>query len=353
MTPLLPMGLALGTILSILALPGAWHGIGTAYRLPISVGSLGVFALGVFTLGVGVVACRFRAGGSAAEGWPAGLRLAREEGWFSERPLWFMAVLVLLPAFFWAFAAWKTTIGPFTWDPAVAQWDVALHGTAPHRLWPHSPAAIRTMIPVYFTWNYLLAAVILWQSWGGTRETRTRFWTAFLLMWIVLGIGLAHLVPSAGPVFYARVTGTPGRYADLLANLAAADARYGLPFRDVHAYLWDAIQRGKVVVGGGISAFPSLHIAFPTLVSCAAWRVSRWLALALFLYAITLLVCAVGLGWHYAVDGYASLMLVPALWWMSGRLTPSTAEARAASVAGLRGDPQPQPGAPRATPSLR
>jgi hypothetical protein len=319
--------------LSLFALPGAWHGIGAAYRLPISVGSGGVFALGLFTLGVGVVACRLRVGGSAAEGWPAALRLARSEGWFGERPLWFAAILVLLPAFFWAFAAWKTTIGPYTWDARLSYVDLAIHRTAPHRLLPHTPAAIRTMISVYFTWNYLLAGVILWQSWGGTRATRTRFWTAFLLMWILLGIGLAHLTPSAGPVFYARVTGTPGLYADLLANLAAADARYGLPFNEVHAYLWNAVQRREVVVGGGISAFPSLHIAFPALAAAAAWSVSRWLSLALGLYTLVLLVCAVSLGWHYAVDGYASLLLVPALWWASGRIfAPPTTTTLNASV---------------------
>jgi hypothetical protein len=315
---LLPLCLALGTILSGLALPHVWRGAGAAFKLPLSLG-----ALGAFMLVGGVTACRFRAGGPAGEGWPAGVRLARDEGWFSERPLWFLAVLVLLPAFFWVFAAWKTTIGPYTWDGTLAHWDLVLHGTAPHRLVPHSPEAIRVMIPAYRTWYYLLAAVILWQSWGSTRATRTRFWTAFLLMWILLGIGLAHMVPSAGPVFYDRVTGTPGPYADLLANLAAADARYGLPFTDVHAYLWNAVQRHQTVVGGGISAFPSLHIAFPTLVACAAWKTSHWLALASFVYALGLLVCAVGLGWHYAVDGYASFVLVPTLWWASGRLMPN------------------------------
>jgi hypothetical protein len=173
----------------------------------------------------------------------------------------------------------------------------------------------------YWTWNYMLMSVVLWQAWCGSPRDRLRFWLAFVLTWIGLGTVLAHLVPSAGPGFFLEVTGTPGPYGDLREHLALADAQVGLHLSEIRAYLWHAVRQQEVVFGGGISAFPSLHIAMPTLAACAAYRVSRWLSGGFLLYALITLVCAVGLGWHYAVDGYASFLLVPMIWFVTGRLT--------------------------------
>jgi hypothetical protein len=85
--------------------------------------------------------------------------------------------------------------------------------------------------------------------------------------------------------------------------------------------LWAAVANGIVVVGGGVSAFPSLHVALPLLGACAAWPRMRWLAWGLLGYAIVLWIGTVHLGWHYAVDGEASALLIYPIWWLSGWLT--------------------------------
>jgi hypothetical protein len=36
---------------------------------------------------------------------------------------------------------------------------------------------------------------------------------------------------------------------------------------------------------------------------------------------------SVALGWHYAVDGYASIVGMAALWWVAERITASKASA--------------------------
>ena len=47
----------------------------------------------------------------------------------------------------------------------------------------------------------------------------------------------------------------------------------------------------------------------------------RWLAWGLLGYAIVLWIGTVHLGWHYAVDGEASALLIYPIWWLSGWLT--------------------------------
>jgi hypothetical protein len=320
----LPLAIVAAYVLGAFGLPGAWRALPAVAKYPVALG-----AVGLVPLVVGVFRHRARAGGSFASGWRAGIRLAREDGWYSERLAWFLAVVALTPLFFWAFASWKTFLGPFRWDVRLASWDAALHGTYPHRWLPHSPKAIQAMSLWYWGWIGLLYSVMLWQSWTGTRETRARFWLAFVLTWIGLGTVVAHLVASAGPVFFSEVTGSPGPYGGLMADIARADRRFGLDLLTAHHSLWEATVRHQVLVGGGISAFPSLHIAIPVLAACAAWSVSRWLTAGFLIYALLTLICAVGLGWHYAVDGYASLLLVPLIWWVSGRLTDHHGGTRA------------------------
>jgi len=315
---LLPPAIAALYLLSAILLPvdnGAWWPM---VRFQLGLGPVGILppVLCVFML-------RRAAGGPAVSGWAAGVRRARLEGWFGDRLAGFFLVFLTLPAFFWAFAAWKTRIPPFTADAAVARVDAILHGGPPNRWIPSSPNAIRLMAVWYETWYVVLICLVLWQGWCGTRRQRTRFCCAFVLTWIGLGTLLAHAVPSAGPVFYDRATGDPRPYADLRAALRVAGERYHLSLGAFHDYLWSAVARREVVFGGGVSAFPSLHIAIPALAACAAWRVSPWLSVAFMLYDATLLVCSVGLGWHYAVDGYVAIALVPALWWAAGRLIRS------------------------------
>jgi hypothetical protein len=311
----LPLAIALVYSLIAVMLPHAWNGIGAlfAYRLPLVLGLLGVVP---FT--IGVLRCRVRIGGPAATGWPAALRLAHAEGWLGERLVWFAALLIVIPVFFWGFAAWKTQVGPFRWDVELAQLDRVIHGTDPYRLLPQSLYLTRLMDGVYWMWNYLFLAVMLWQGWAGSRRDRIHFWLAFVLTWVLLGTVLAHAVSSAGPCYYDRVTGSFGPFANLQAHLEAVDRLYDLRLFVLRDYLWSGVERAEVAFAGGISAFPSLHIAMPTLACCAAWRVSRWLAGAFAIFAVVTLICAVGLGWHYAVDGYASMLLVPMIWRVAG-----------------------------------
>ena len=61
-------------------------------------------------------------------------------------------------------------------------------------------------------------------------------------------------------------------------------------------YLWTAYAAGNVTIGGGISAFPSLHVAV------AVWMalvVRHWLG---WVFVALISIGAVMLGWHYFLE---------------------------------------------------
>jgi membrane-associated phospholipid phosphatase len=68
-------------------------------------------------------------------------------------------------------------------------------------------------------------------------------------------------------------------------------------------FLWANYQAKGALIGGGISAFPSMHVA-----------IAAWLAIVLndrgwpklgMAYFFGVFACSVILGWHYAIDGIA------------------------------------------------
>jgi PAP2 superfamily len=147
------------------------------------------------------------------------------------------------------------------------------------------------------------------------------------LTWILLGTVLAQLVPSAGPAYYQRVTGSWGPFAPLMTYLRAAGEIHQLDVLSVQTALWRAVERGEVVFGGGISAFPSLHVAMPVLGACAAWSTHRRLAWTFVAFGALIFLGSIHLGWHYALDGEAAVAGVAAIWWTTGQVGPVRPES--------------------------
>ena len=149
------------------------------------------------------------------------------------------------------------------------------------------------------------------------RQLRTRYVLAYLMSWIVLGGVMAGMGLSGGPAFFHHLTGDSERFAALLDMLAAG---HGTRFSasGYQAYLWELHVSGRAGFGGGISAFPSMHVAMAGLCAMTAWRLNRGLGIAAWLFAALVLIGSVGLGWHYAIDGYAALIGVAILWRLAG-----------------------------------
>jgi hypothetical protein len=222
--------------------------------------------------------------------------------------------------------AWKSTIGrfePYTWDPILSELDHLLHFGGYPWEWFASilpPASVVALDVLYVTWYPLLVVGLVWQLWNADRRARSQFFVAFALIWVLLGTVLAHLLASAGPVFYGGLVEGSNPYLSLTEYLWRIHGERPLTAVVLQHIIWTNYIAQAHQLWMGMSAMPSLHLAMPALFACAAWGVSRTLGVAVWIYTLLTLIASVQLGWHYAVDGYASILLVALIWRLSRRV---------------------------------
>ena len=90
---------------------------------------------------------------------------------------------------------------------------------------------------------------------------------------------------------------------------------WAVPTQDT---LWQSHIAGFGEVEG-VSAMPSMHVGTTILfICCAVATRRRWLIWFSSLFAFTILLGSVLLGWHYAVDGYIGAVIALICWKLSG-----------------------------------
>lgn len=248
-------------------------------------------------------------------------------GWWGDRGPGVALSVAALPALMTTFLLGKLLIPdiqPFSWDERLAELDRELHGGDPWRLlYPFlgEPEITRGLSLLYSLWFIpMLAAWFVWAICD--HPQRMRFLMSYATSWILLGTVAATLLSSAGPIFYADVTGKPGPFGDQVAYLRAVDAEAPLASMRIRDRLWASYTTGVMHGGSGISAMPSLHVAIMTLCAISSWYVSRRLGIVMTIYAAIIFLGSIHLGWHYAVDGYVAIIGAAAIWMAFGRFAP-------------------------------
>lgn len=254
-------------------------------------------------------------------GWRVALREAVDPGRHAGGLLAGLTTILFLNAFYHYKAVMQSVV-PFWADVPLAELDRVLHLGRDPWVWLHpvfgTPAAVAALDALYYLWFALLFYGPFAYGWMRPSAERTRFFVAYFLLWTILGVVAATALSSGGPVYFATITGQPDPFAPLLAHLQQVNVTHPLRALEVQAMLWDGyVGRGEPE---GISAMPSLHVAVPVLFACMFWSRRRALSLALAGYTVLIAIGSVYLAWHYALDGYASVLGALAVWWLSGRI---------------------------------
>ncbi len=207
---------------------------------------------------------------------------------------------------------------PFFADRPLAALDAQLHFGQPWR-WTHAVApegASRLLYLLYGpVWLLQWLGLMLVAAFLRDDALRRRYLISLVAVLGLLGTVGRVLGASAGPIFFDRMFGG-ATFADLGPELAASPG--GAAMLGVSDYLFEAYESGAARFGSGISAMPSIHVAMAALNAQFLGALDRRLGLVGWAFAGAILFGSVYFGWHYALDGYVSLLAVALVWRWAG-----------------------------------
>ena len=221
-------------------------------------------------------------------------------------------------------------ISPFSWDTAFANLDKAIHGADPWQYLSALDVFYEPMALVYSQLWHPIHTVITLIICVCAFKVRGQYLLTYVSSWIIAGNIMPLFFMAGGPIFYERLTGNQ-RFVEL-SDALNAKARVNASGLNLYDQLWQAYLVPSDFIGGGISAFPSLHVAISTLLFLTARSFGRIPTLTALAFLIFTLIGSVNLGWHYAVDGYASLLIVWGLWVFWGRVTTTAPKEKPLAV---------------------
>jgi membrane-associated phospholipid phosphatase len=142
------------------------------------------------------------------------------------------------------------------------------------------------------------------------RQQKEYYWSFFLSL-IVIGTIFATLFSSVGPIYYDEFY-HDDKFVPMVRQLQKID----LDGDVLHYanYLLRHFKNGTAALGSGISAMPSVHVAVAVLNAYFYSSVNRKLGAFMWAFAALIMFGSVYTGWHYAVDGYVSIIVVSLVW---------------------------------------
>lgn len=256
---------------------------------------------------------------------------------FLSRLFLLLLPLVAFPAFLVGFTATKSAI-PFlvgySWDSFWANADLLIFRTDPWRITHLLFGSGSLWLWQWFYtvgWGaaffFTAAAIPLYAS---NRFVST-FFCAMFSTWFLGGFVLAYAFSAAGPVFaHLFDPALDLRFASLRAELA--NNLGNGPISLTQTYLGEAVHSHTAVMGGGISAMPSMHLAAAAIYIIAS-RGTRWFYPSLIFWLIIFIASAY-FGYHYWIDGLAGAAVAWICWKASAWIVSNMAAGAATSLRG-------------------
>jgi hypothetical protein len=331
----------------------AWYADAHGALGSMAIGSLNPLMLAVFGITFGIViavyivrsAWRARGPGMAAQVW----RDIRDQFLRRDRLLARVTIFAGWFCMMLAFSPFKSLIGVahgFTMDPLLSNvgpllffgyhgWQIthAVFGTAA------GTAFLQAMYTIWFVlvWISLIYCIAR----ADDARFRMQFMLSFLLCWIIVGSAMAYWLASAGPCFYQGVFGD-ARYAPLMERLHTLDQQiasiapaWRLISLDEQNWLWTAYKDNADNFGAGISAMPSMHVAFAALMARGGFALDKRIGWLMTAYAVLIWIASVHLGWHYPIDGIVGAPMGVAAWPLAGWILKRTVLRRSEAAFAL------------------
>lgn len=261
-------------------------------------------------------------------------RLARPEV-LASLPL--LAVAIAFMPFFSTLKSMIPLFNDFGWDPVFIAWDRALFlgRDAADVLQPllGHPLVTALLAVLYHAWIMLIyVGVLFFLFYRAAAPVTRQYFLCFVLIWTVIGGGLATAFASVGPCFVGPIFGD-ATFDTHMAYLRAANEQVPVLTLNVQDMLLQWYREGERGLGSGITAMPSMHVAMAQLSWLGMRRVSRTAGWWFFAFFVVIWIGSVHLAYHYAVDGLISVIATTALWFASGALLRAWGR-RLASVLG-------------------
>lgn len=178
---------------------------------------------------------------------------------------------------------------------------------------------------VYGFWFVIMMVAVVWFIFLSKDERlRKQFMITYVLAWAINGTILALFFSSVGPAFFSNIYPEVNNpYQGLMTYLNTANNSYPLMAIDAQKMLWQLYESEKLGTAGGISSMPSMHVSIAFLIFLVSLRTQFITAKLLGgTFLLLILIGSVHLGWHYAIDGYLSIISTAFIWRFSAYLVP-------------------------------
>jgi hypothetical protein len=226
--------------------------------------------------------------------------------------------------------------GTYSWDPFWAETDRELHfGIDPWRLLQPLlgyPRITQLINILYHYWIPMLIFFLYWQLLSRRNSIlRLQFFFTFFFAWGINGTLLAIVFASGGPCYFEMMTGNH-YFTEQMNYLHEVHKNYGLWSVDTQEMLREMYKKDKIMGGSGISAMPSMHVAMAFLFFLLTSALNKKVGRIFGVYCFFILLGSVHLGWHYAVDGYLSIISTWLYWKLAGVIVKKTDHDRKANA---------------------
>jgi hypothetical protein len=235
-----------------------------------------------------------------------------------------LAITIAFMPFFSTLKSMIPLFNEFTWDPVFIAWDrtLFLGRDAADALQPvvGYPIVTALLAVFYHAWIMLIyVGVLFFLFYRAAAPAVRQYFLGFVLIWTLIGGGLATVFASVGPCFVGPIFGD-ATFDAHMAYLRAADEQFPVLTLNVQELLLQWYHEGDRGLGAGITAMPSMHVAMAQLTWLGMRRVSRPAGQWFFAFFVLIWIGSVHLAYHYAVDGLVAAIATGAIWSASGAL---------------------------------